>query len=65
MGDIQKLACDVCDEDVVTLRKLSRGWFDVIVCSACFSGTDEAQECDFTDFPIAQQADSADGGQHD
>lgn len=56
MDDNNKLSCDLCGEDAVTLREISRGgWGGVIICSACFAGTGEARECDFSDFPVVQE----------
>lgn len=51
------LSCDDCGDAHVQLREIARsGWGGEIICAACFPNSREAANCDFTDFPMAQEA---------
>lgn len=51
------MSCDGCGDALTELREIVRnGWGGEIICAACFPNTREAENCDFTDFPMAQEA---------
>ena len=51
------LTCDDCGASTAELREINAGEiYASIICAACFVSTAEASECNFTDFPMAQEA---------
>lgn len=57
LGADTSLACDHCSADSPQLREINKGeCYAQVICAACFPGTSEAAECEFRDFPTAQEA---------